>query len=703
MVKNSIAAAGSSGPRGFFYSLPTVRLWTLALCSIFFVLAFPPVTGAQTIRQPGQGNVIRVDNAPPPSIPSPSANSEIVLAPRSSSTIDQQSNMVTKINILWRNRKKNVDDTPDFDTGPKSMEEIQSLLQENGYCSIRGMESNLVFEAYRLYHQEDVRRAASSLESAMLLNPASIPVHLSLAELTLRSEPFAIGKTLRHLGNAARSSTNSFWLSFTLITNLALLVLVVSGAVAVIFFLILLFRYQKQFRHTVEELWGDRLPPQLTGVAGWAILLAPLLLFFGPFWMFAFWLIVLWGYSTRGERIWASLGLLLLSLLVPALDTVEGTYREVDTSEMRAMSDALHNMVITSERQHLIHQNGAEDGHRGPYHHQITLLLAGIHQKQGDYRQAFDRYSTIPAQNNLYPMAMNNMGNIYFQLNEFDLASEHYRKAIDTRPSYAEAHFNLSSAYFQVYDFVRSDKSLELALRLDPLQIGRLISEGSRGVKVLDYQIPSSFLWDVTLEKLAKNARLHSPWARREMISGQSRNRYARILMVLTALIAPLAGCVLQFFRRNGHGGRLCDSCGQAFCRMCGPENRLQDLCLQCSHLSSRLSGVSPEIKKVKLNQIFRFRICRRVRDFIFSLFLPGAERLRRGCSLSGGFILWCWMMLVGSVTLVPTLFPVIGWHCSIWSWHPISLLAKLLIVIIWLSSVVAFIFRSFSWRHGGS
>jgi tetratricopeptide (TPR) repeat protein len=70
--------------------------------------------------------------------------------------------------------------------------------------------------------------------------------------------------------------------------------------------------------------------------------------------------------------------------------------------------------------------------------------LGIIESKQGNTTKAFDCFTTSLKYNPRHFESQYNLGNMYFELNDFRLAQIHYELALAVDPSFSNAYFNLA-------------------------------------------------------------------------------------------------------------------------------------------------------------------------------------------------------------------------------------------------------------------
>jgi tetratricopeptide (TPR) repeat protein len=76
------------------------------------------------------------------------------------------------------------------------------------------------------------------------------------------------------------------------------------------------------------------------------------------------------------------------------------------------------------------------------------------------------------------PIAYNNLGTWYQQRGDLDAAERNYRRAVELKPQFAQAHDNLGIIYARQGDIERAIESFRTAVRLDPRSCTAAINLG---------------------------------------------------------------------------------------------------------------------------------------------------------------------------------------------------------------------------------
>jgi Flp pilus assembly protein TadD len=103
--------------------------------------------------------------------------------------------------------------------------------------------------------------------------------------------------------------------------------------------------------------------------------------------------------------------------------------------------------------------------------------LGIIESRNGNAVKAFDSFSTALKHNERHSEAHYNLGNLYFELNDFRLAQVHYEMAAQVDASFANAYFNLALVQAINNDFDAAVTALGKYRELVPEEESRIAEE----------------------------------------------------------------------------------------------------------------------------------------------------------------------------------------------------------------------------------
>lgn len=204
------------------------------------------------------------------------------------------------------------------------------------------------------------------------------------------------------------------------------------------------------------------LPAPAVLVLGVALFLWPLLLPYGVLWLFLYWVVLLLGYVTAGERVvLASLVLVLGAspiILQAAQRSMELTVSP-PVRLLRALEDnALYGRLF-SDLEVLSGVLGDEPA--------LLELEADLHRRLGQWELARVRYGSLLEVEPANASALNNLGVYLLRKQDFGGAQVYFDRASEAEPDMVEAYFNLSQALSRDYFFGQSHEALAQAQKLD--------------------------------------------------------------------------------------------------------------------------------------------------------------------------------------------------------------------------------------------
>ncbi|HWP59946.1 MAG TPA: tetratricopeptide repeat protein [Candidatus Acidoferrales bacterium] len=83
-------------------------------------------------------------------------------------------------------------------------------------------------------------------------------------------------------------------------------------------------------------------------------------------------------------------------------------------------------------------------------------------------KKEFEFVTRMKYDTGLKPVAYLNLGVIHYLEGNIDKAIQHYQKAIELRPQYAEAYFNLGSAHYKRKELKKAEEAYLKAIELQP-------------------------------------------------------------------------------------------------------------------------------------------------------------------------------------------------------------------------------------------
>ncbi len=534
---------------------------------------------------------------------------------------------------LWFKRKAllHANRTQDAD---EQMEEMKAFCQQEGIKAIPFIARSLMVEGSNYFKEGNFKKAKNSYELAKYFNPFSAQPRIELAKTYLKSGD-GFFKAARELLASIPIHFRNFWNTFILARDIFLLIITVFFLGFIFFSIFTAVKYNKLLRHEVSENLSGSVSENFLWSAGWIIFFAPLLTVIGAIFIVVYWPIITFRYMNRREKFLFIMLFVFLFLAVPSLTILRSLTEISVDDEMRTIVESLSEEYDPEKIINL--REKIKDSPDDPLYH---FLIAGQYKKGAYFKEAFDHFQKCVEIDPHLFKALNNIGNIFFRFEQYPQAVVYYRKAIDEKPDYALAYYNMSVAQSENFHFKDADKSLAHALSIDQASIGKLVTrtKGKGRADVLDDSIESSEIWERALAgKSAVIKNLNSE-------DQQETTLFFFIFSPLSIIaLISLFFILFQPFMKK-HSVMICSRCGQAFCKRCGIYHERSDHCTQCVHLFIKKDGLEPEAKNRKLLDIARFEGRTGKIKLLSSLFFPGSAQNLDGKIFTSVFITIIWL-----------------------------------------------------------
>jgi len=266
----------------------------------------------------------------------------------------------------------------------------------------------------------------------------------------------------------------------------------------------------------------------------------------------------------------------------------------------------------------------------------FPFLLASIERVAGRFDEAMQLYEQVTKIDPNHSLAMVNLANLHALRQEFAIAQGLYKRAWDTDPAMAVAHYNSHLAHLEAFHLESADQELKEARRIDDALVTRLLSQGNEGRSrrlPMDVGYAPGQIWRRAFA-LRIDPGGRSSWTRSLSAPATLAGGAGLILVIL----APGLG-----FAVRGAPARRCRRCGRAFCRRCQVVTKYPDHCSPCMHLFILRDGLAPNVKNRKLEEVVRHRRHVWIGERLLSLGLPGGGHVLGGRPLLGSALLVTW------------------------------------------------------------
>jgi tetratricopeptide (TPR) repeat protein len=400
------------------------------------------------------------------------------------------------------------------------------------------------------------------------------------------------------------------------LSRLFLILVLALAAVGATFVLSVVLNYGKLYAHDLSELAGGFVQDTATRrVLAAGLLAAPLLLSFDLLWLVLVLFVAVWGYSTFGQKIAASIGLLALVPVLPVVDSTSYRYA-IDASPILRGAEAL----AESRYDQRVLDNLEAVKNVFPEDADVRFLLGCLYQALGQNDRAVTEYTFGANASPSESRSLTNRGNIHFVDGDFGSAQEDFQEALRRDPRNVAARYNLALVYAETFRTVEAAEALQEARALDT----RLVTHFQETPSVVKV-VSLSYRPDEARKKIEDLER--DPRSRRLLGHFRPAHSFNALgVPVLPGIIVALGAAILvDRLRSRSYGySSECQKCGRTFCRLCKPVGESNLLCSQCVHVYLKKDGVAIETKLQKLEEVKRRKVLADRLKTLGNVLLPG-------------------------------------------------------------------------------
>jgi tetratricopeptide (TPR) repeat protein len=336
--------------------------------------------------------------------------------------------------------------------------DIVSTMRRLGMERLADLSLGAGASAVQAARASDFERAGWALDAAELLDPRR-PETAFAASTIARLEGRRLAALMWHLRGFGRLVWFR-WESRIVRHDLLLWGLVMVILTGALFIALQAATKGPALFRDLSDLLARRLPPAVANAVAVALLFFPLVLPSGFLLLLAFWSVLLWGYSSRSERIvvvvvWLAMG------VTPVLVSQQRQRVEV---LMSPPVRAIQSLAIGRLEGSMLTDLG---GLRLllPESVAVQHLLADVHLQLGQWEFARSLYLDIIDAEPDNAAAELNLGAFYFRVADYASAIQLFQRASSSEAVAAAAFFNLSQTYSASYMFEQSEQILGQARR----------------------------------------------------------------------------------------------------------------------------------------------------------------------------------------------------------------------------------------------
>ena len=556
------------------------------------------------------------------------------------------------------------------DEAARQVEVALDFMQREGLRGAPEIAGAFLTKARSRLDEGDYRGAQDNFRLAARFDPALAAAHAGLAVALLRGDRDLRGAG-REIWTALQIGFGDAGALFQQMGNTVLVVYLALCLGAAVALFLMCLRSAPALFHDLRERFPGSLSDDTSRLLGWGLLALPVLALAPLVWLVAFWALLFYPYLRRAERLTALLALFLLIAAGPAgrlLDWVAGT--AVDPGA-RALFRSMRGGYDLQDEQAL--QRLRADHPDDPM---FPFLLASIERVAGRFDEAMRLYEEVLKIDPNHSLAMVDLANLHALRQEFAVAQGLYKRAWETDPALAIAHYNSHLAHLEAFHLEAADQELKEARRADDALVTRLLAQGDEGRSrrlPMDVGYAPGEIWKRAFTLRIDQGR-RSAWRR---TLGAPATLAGGAGLVMTLLLPGLG------IAARGSPARRCRRCGRAFCRRCQVVTKYADHCSQCAHLFILRDGLAPNVKNKKMDEVVRHRRHAWIGERLLSLALPGGGHVLGGRPLLGLVLLVTWLGTWLSVHLrdeflVPSEGIVVGDLLSVAAVGTLALLAWL-------------------------
>jgi len=554
-----------------------------------------------------------------------SAQEKEPAAPRA---VDSRMTPEARLETLWFQRKDDVE-AGDSAAAAGRIEAMSDIIRTERLDRVTWLARGFAYEGYEHLREGNYERAREAFDIARRFDSRMPEAQTGYAWSALKA-----GRGVGEFLAEYRKALQLRWKLFSRDgrANLYLISVVILGLLGLSLVAIFLLRYQSLLRHDVAEFLPSGWPEGATRLAGWIVLLAPLLAGIGGVWLLLFWCAALARYMSGRERILAAAACASIVAAGPLAAWGAATAQIASDPTTVAVESALQGgyggEVIRSLRE-AVREN--------PDATSLRLLLANTYERADMSREAFDEYHTILQLNPDNPRALNNLANIYVRTGQTAQAIVYYSKAAEADATAGLYYYNLSIAQNEALRLTDAESSIRMVQQLDPNLARSLMTARSRGDEIAP--LPASATADEVWKQVG--VRSAAAMARKYFRFGAP----TVIGAVLTFLIVAISA-----LSRGRLRAQMCVRCGEAFCGKCKREVGARECCAQCIHLFVKREKIAADVRAKKMQDVERHVRSWRRRVRFASVLLPGSGHMLAGSTLTGAVLLLAWLAPLASL-----------------------------------------------------
>jgi len=534
----------------------------------------------------------------------------------------------------------------------KVLESLHTIQYRKGDNNIPTYSYALLQISKDLENNGDTTNAEYIILKAIEFSPDKPIVYFAMANHLWHNSPTKIFTIINYYAQGIGHSLADTAIFTTLIANLLLMVLITLLVSFTLFSLILAVKYIPLAANDLKVFFDWDIPVWFFILFNLFLLVVFASLDLGVIWLIIFLNIALFVYYSKTERYIAAAFYILL-VFSPVL--VNNTATMMLSSHQQSVDEMIS--VIEDPYSERVEKELVVWSITNPDDIDVIFTLGLLNKKLGHLSDAEKYYLEVISLDGNHYQALNNLGNIYFILRNYDMAEKYYLRALDIHPDSAEVNFNLYTLNLMKDDFdiYKAEEYRVRADELAPQRISDFTDKEPVGSKetytymdrvnriVMDHYISESILLGRILSSPDAKKLSSSIWS--DLMKGIS----FRLTSGLSILILALSFLIATFKTRYVFS-KACKYCGEPFLLKSLTHMDKRDSCNRCFSVFIRREGVDPKTKADLRMKVERKNSIVKIILRIVNLVLPGFGTIYRGDTIKGFIFMLLYLFTVVNI-----------------------------------------------------
>lgn len=466
--------------------------------------------------------------------------------------------------------------------------------------------------------------AVKHLRSALSLAPRYSDAYFTMARLyAQRFSPDAVYYMVEGVSSQLKTFDGQRVLVLNTLIAATLVLLLASGIV----WIALAVRYFPFIAHRISESARNKFNASGGRVAAALLLLAPFALLPGYTSAAALILILTWPFMHKKERI-------LSMVMAGVFAAFTGFAPMIDRYSVVADPQSLTSLIARANEsagdEALMHAIEAAPVKDPLIEDDRYTAMGMLAMRSGDSESAAANFLRAISINKRSAIAYVNLGNVYYENDQFNKALEGYRKAEEVDSTDAVGQYNLAQAYIKTLLMGESSRALSRASKMGLDGARDAIAEPARArMSVYQKTYTSAQLWEIA----GVEGKHHNPALVASFLKTATGHTapVSAIIMVAAMILAVIVSQTLKSRKLAFQ----CANCGDLTCEGCCSDELGSVICRACAEA---VAGVSSDrVLEALLRQRRQSVIVRRRKSIRWStVWLPGLRHVFYGRFVSG-------------------------------------------------------------------